>query len=309
MNEHLVYKVFPLILSDDIQPCFLILDKYINCYTNIVAAHHKDLIGSELEGYSKVILQMVLSKAMNLKNILFGVSYKNDRTNIRNFIDPIVLTTISRNLFETLCTFEVLNIIPKTPEQKKLIFTLFMISGYKNRQKFIFEDIEDEYKQQAKEEAAIIKKYEQEIKKSSIYHSLSKSSQSKIDESIKYYNYRICFDENNEIIKLGWEEVLPHVGIQGTLLRKIYSQLSTHAHPSFISVMQFGQMFSDESPQYISSSVVCMRHCFTFLCIFLMDYMKLFPQVRSTYDKMPEEDTTIFELHYKMATTLTNKNQ
>jgi hypothetical protein len=301
---NVLLRISSLIMSDNIQSCFIILDKYINCYTKILMNHHKDPINHELEGYDKILLQTVLSKAMNLKNILSGVSFQDDVFRIENFIDPVVLTTVARNLFETVCTFETLNIVPQSQEQKELIFTLFLISGYKNRQNFNYSELEDDLKQQAVEEARMIENYTQNIHESNLYQSLSLDSQHRIDNAIKNYKYRFYFNENNEVVKLDWEEVLPHVGIQGSLLRKIYAQLSIHAHPSFISVMQFGQMFELESQQYINSSTVCMRHCFFFLNIFLMDYMKLFPQIMNTYHTLPEEDMALFEMHYKMVTTV-----
>jgi len=54
---------------------------------------------------------------------------------------------------------------------------------------------------------------------------------------------------------------------------------------------------------FINSSTVCIRHCFFFLNIFLMDYMKLFPQIEATYQTLPEEDIALFKMHYEMITT------
>lgn len=51
--------------------------------------------------------------------MLKGIEYDDGESKLNNIIDPTLLFTLVRNVFETLCAFELVNIIPDTDNKKQ----------------------------------------------------------------------------------------------------------------------------------------------------------------------------------------------
>lgn len=59
-------------------------------------------------------------------------------------------------------------------------------------------------------------------------------------------------------------------------------------------------MFSQEAEEFKKITTANLNYCFSILSIFVADYIKLFPKVKSTYNKLPLRDQIVIDFHNKM---------
>lgn len=126
----------PLMKLETIDACRKMLDKYCSCFFEIILKHHYDHVSTQAQADTRTLFQMMFSKALNVQLLLNGIEYDNGKSRLKNIIDPTVLYTLVRNMYEALCAFELVNIIPDTDDKRTIVYHLFKISGLKYRQRF-----------------------------------------------------------------------------------------------------------------------------------------------------------------------------
>ncbi len=87
--------------------------------------HHYDPVETQAQADTRTLFQMMFSKALNVKLLLNGIEYDDGESRLKNIIDPTILYTVIRNMYEALCAFELINIIPNTDEKRIVIYHLF----------------------------------------------------------------------------------------------------------------------------------------------------------------------------------------
>lgn len=290
----------PLMNLQTVEDCQQLLEKYINCFFKIMEHHHFDPVGTQAEADTKTIFQMFFTKALNIQNTLKGIEYKSGDYRLKNVIDPTILMTLTRNVFESLCAFEIVNIIPDTDDKKTILYNIYKLSGLKYRQRFNGPNASPEIQKIFAQEKLEIDESVDLIKKTTLYNSLDQKNRAVIDNAIKRRNYQIKIDSNSKVKLYGWGDIPPLFGANHTLLKEVYTLFSLNAHPSYVSMFQFRDMFNKENPEYINFSILCMSYFFSFLSIFLADYIKLFPNIGDTYMQFSVEDQILLNFHNKL---------
>jgi len=292
----------PLMELKTIDSCWEMLDKYCSCFFRIMLKHHYDSVETQSQADTRTLFQMMFSKALNVKLLLNGIEYDDGESHLKNIIDPTILYTVIRNMYEALCAFELINIIPNTDEKRIIIYHLFKISGLKYRQRFFdVENLTPEQKKKGEIEKQEIDKSINIIKNTSLYLSLSQSDKCKIEKVIKDKTYQIVIDDDNKVKLLGWKDIPRTFGAVDMNLGFLYTNFCLNAHPSYVSMFQFRDMFSKDNPEYISMTIDCIRICLTILGIYLADYITLFPQVLETYKTFSMEDQFLLDFHNYLA--------
>lgn len=302
MEQEELHRIcLPLIELKSIPACKTILDKYIACFFKIATKHHWDPVKTQAEADARIWFQMFTSKMLNIQKLLNGIEYDNGHDHLKRIIDPTMLLTLVRNLFEAVCAFEIINIIPDTDDKKIILYNLHCISGLKYRQRFFSPQMSAEQHAQWEDEKRDIEDLIKEIRDTNLYKELPRSSQSKIDNAIKDKAYLIKIDENKKVKIYGWGDIPPLFGVKLDFFKHIYPYFCLNAHPSHISMMQFRDMFKRGEEEYINISISGMRMAFILLSIYLSDYMRLFPQIKETYNNFAIEDQILLNVHNRIA--------
>ena len=291
----------PLMELKSIPACKTLLEKYIGCFFYIINKHHWDPVDTQAKADARIWFQMFTSKMLNIQNLLNGIEYDNGSDHLKRIIDPTMLLTLVRNLFEAVCAFEIVNIIPDTDDKKKILYNLHCISGLKYRQRFFSPQMSAEQRAQWNDEKHDIEELIKEIKNTNLYKELPRKSRDKIDNAIKDKIYQIAIDENKHVKTYGWGDIPPLFGVKLSFFKHIYPYFCLNAHPSHISMMQFRDMFKRGEEEYINISISGMRMAFILLSIYLSDYIRLFPQIQKTYDNFDIEDQILLNFFNKIA--------
>lgn len=75
---------------------------------------------SRIEYDSTMVLQMMMTKALHLRNTISGISYESNNGNrLNKIIDPTVVASLIRNIYETTGMFNLIYRTTTDPEEKK----------------------------------------------------------------------------------------------------------------------------------------------------------------------------------------------
>lgn len=300
-QEELRMKCLPLFFVKTIPDCIELLDKFISAYLEIVLKHNYDPVSTQAEADSRMAFQMFVTKALSIKKILQGIEYDDGINHLNRIIDPTILITLIRNMFEALCAFELVYVLPNSADKKLIAHNLYQIAGLKYRQRFAYENMKPEHQKLLDSEREDIEECIKDIKDTTLYSTLDSQNKSKIENAIKNKNFQIYIDKDNKVKQYGWGDIPPLFGVKLDFFKNIYTYFSLNAHPSYISILQFKDMFKKDNMDYLNLAITGMKSCFVFLSICLADYIRLFPQVMNTYGSFSIEDQILLNFHNRLA--------
>ena len=300
-QEELREKCLPLFFVNSISDCIQLLDKFISAYLEIVLKHNYDPVSTQAEADSRIAFQMFVTKALSIKKILQGVEFDNGANHLNRIIDPTILITLIRNMFEALCAFELIYVLPNSADKKLVAHNLYQIAGMKYRQRFTYDGMKPEHKLLLDSEKKDIEECIKEIKDTALYKAFDSKNRSMIENAIKNKSFQIFIDKDNKVKQYGWGDISPLFGVKLSFLKNIYTYFSLNAHPSYISILQFKDMFKKDNPEFVQLAVTGMKSCFVFLSICLADYIRVFPQVMKTYESFSIEDQILLNFHNRLA--------
>lgn len=304
-----------LLNPSTLEDCANMLDKFARFFMVVVNKHHDKDVDTQPKADLKIILQMLLSKTIYIKYLLDGTGYScedyvskpiiegcfgKENYSLNRIIDPTILAAQVRSIFEMLCTFEIIYCIPDTDEKKNIIYYLFQNEGLRYQSRLYSGATDSKLIEQKNEEQNQIDENVSFIKKTQTYKDLSLDNQGKIDKILKGESYRVNVQEKNVYTRLSWESIPELFNLKHTLLDNIYTHFSTYAHPSYISVRNYGEMFNLVNPKFIEFAKMEIIFCVTLLSVFIGDYMKIFPAVKDIYMTMNVEDQIILNFHNRM---------
>lgn len=270
----------------------------LDFYLDVIKKHNYDEVDTQSKADAKMLFQMFFSKGINIYQMLDGVSFENKNVCLSPIIDPTVIFTITRSMYEYLCAFELINIIPDTNDKKTIAYQLFIISGLKYRQRFYSDNLPDDLKKKYFDESLAIKNAESIIKNTLLYKSLPNKERNTIDKAINDKNYQIII-EGNKVKKLGWKDIALKIGLNGEALNEIYTYFCLNAHPSYISLIQFRDAFKKDAPDCIQFGALAATYTIIFMSVFLSDYIRLFPEIKRTFDNLPPREQILLDMYNK----------
>lgn len=234
---------------------------------------------------ANIVLQMIFSKVLNLNKMLEGVAYEAmDDTQLNNIIDPTVIAVVIRNVVETIAMFNL--IYTKKNEERTLMYNLWVIAGLKYRQRFGAQANSDDSKNKIANEMLTIENLINEIKQLSIYQTLSPEGQKTIERKIKEKDYKLKITNGN-ITSLSWQELISNMDIKPGLMDDMYTYFSLYSHPSNVSVFQFANLFKKTDPHYLNMSNFNVLNMVKLICLFIDDYIELFPNTLNAFESLP----------------------
>ena len=284
---------------ETISDCQELLNIYIEFFFQVVEIHHKDVITNNLEQDAKIVNQMMLTKALHLKNVLNGVNHfsKNGKK-LNTIIDPTIVASLIRNIYETTGMFNLIYRTTKNKDEREILYLLWVHAALSYRQRFNVTTEENiEKSENEKQELLNIRV---KIEENELYKKLDEKNKGKIKTKLNKKDYLIRF-ENNQVEYLNWRELTKTMDIKEGRLDHVYTYFSLYSHPSNVSVFQFANMFDKGKEAYPDLVIMNLHIAFYMFSIFIADYINLFPAVLKTYEEMEEFEQIVINVHNSMS--------
>lgn len=278
-----------------------LFDIYIEFLFNAVLNHHSEAVYRHSDADAKIVLQMMMTKALHLKSIIQGISYQaKNGSSLNRIVDPTIVASLVRNIYETVAMFNLIYRCTQSSDEREILYLLWVHAGLKYRQRFESNITSDENREKYEKEKDEIKNIINRIKETELYKSLDKKNQLKIMIKIKEKDYLMEF-EGTKVKFLHWHDLTEKMGIKKGLLDNIYTYFSLYSHPSNVSVFQFSEMFKKEEKSFLNITNFNLRLTFWLFSIFIADYINLFPNVINTFNSMSIRDQIVINFYNRVA--------
>lgn len=284
-----------------ISDCQDLLDIYIDFFFQTVYNHHDEQVFTHSEADAKLVLQMMMTKALHLKNVLNGVEFtsKNGKR-LNNIIDPTIVASLIRNIYETTGMFNLIYRETKSNDEREIIYQLWVHSGLSYRQRFDSVVTTDENRDKVQHEKKQIESIQTAIEEIQLFKKLDEKNKGKIRTKIKDKDYLLRFN-GEEVEFLSWRELVKSMNIIEGKLDHAYTYFSLYSHPSNVSVFQYGNMFAKGNESYPDLVLFNLHIAFFMFSVFIADYIKLFPSVLKTYEEMGLVEQIVINFHNAQA--------
>lgn len=274
-----------------------LMDVFAGFLFSAIKDRKKDKAESKAEFEARMVFQMMLTKSLHLKSIVNGVSFTSqDGDKLNNIIDPTIVACLVRNLFETVCMFNIVYRQPKTNDEKTILYFLWVHAGLAYRQGFASSAKSEESKKKLEYDKEHMSSIVKEIHDTPLYKQLSEKSQKKIKTRLEGKEYLLTFDEK-EIKCLVWHNIPEIMGVRAGLMNEIYNYFSLNSHPSNVSVFQFADMFKKGSEAFPQLTNFNLKYYFALTSIFIADYITLFPETKEIFEKLSIRDQIVINHH------------
>ncbi|MCX6316875.1 MAG: hypothetical protein NTW29_06275 [Bacteroidetes bacterium] len=278
---------------DNIEDCIDALDRYCNFFLSAIKNHQTENNTSAQDIDAKIIMQMMMTKALHIKSAINGVEFDTKKgVKLNKIIDPTIIASLIRNVYEMAAMFNLIYRTNKQGDERDIVYKLWVISGLKYRQRFSVHITTQENQVKLKSEDEIIKDYIREIEATYLYKSISEKDKVKIKRLIDD-NYYLMQFEGNRVKVLHWQALIETMKCKQDFFQRIYTYFSLYSHPSNVSVFQFRDMFMPDENSFIFTTTFNMKYVFMLLSIFIADYITLFPQVLKTFNNLDLMDQLI----------------
>ena len=282
---------------ESIQHCIELLDIYAELFFQTVNNHHYDKVQSHAHGEAKIILQMMMTKVLTLKNVLLGAEFHSKTgKSLNKIIDPTIIASLIRNIYETTGMFNLIFRQTKNDDELKLLYLLWVHAGLSYRQRFDEVSTSVENKEKAEAEKKQIEEIKKRIEELELYKQFDEKNKNKIQTKLRQKDYLIKI-ENNEVVFLAWKDLVNIMGIKNEKLDHLYTYFSLYSHPSNVSVFQFANMFEKGKEAYPDLVIFNLLTAFYLLSIFTADFINLFPETLKTFEKLNLGDQIVINFH------------
>jgi hypothetical protein len=288
-------------VCDTINDCQELLDIYANFFFEAVVNHNYDKVDTQSEADARMILQMMMTKVLHLKNVIKGVEFTSKKgRKLNNITDPTIVASLIRNIYETTGMFNLIYRESKNKDEREIKYLLWVHAGLSYRKRFNGVITKQENEEKLQSEVLHMEKIKETIENNSLYKKMDDKNQGKIKTMLKKRDYLIRF-ENEKVLFLSYRELVTTMDITKLNLDQIYTYFSLYSHPSNVSVFQFAGMFEKGESAYKDIVNFNLQLTFTMLSIFVADYLKLFPNILPTYEKMGLVEQISINFHNSQA--------
>lgn len=268
-----------------------ISDVMFNLFFNWRRTYSKENV-SESDAIAQCILQMMNCKLQSFLKLSEGITIipKNKSFMI---LDISTLTTIVRSMYELVFIFHNIYTEQKTEAEKNIVLYLWEIRGLNNRQGL--SNVPEKYKEKEENEKKQIEELRGKIRE--IINELNvlnevKSQLEKVikSDSTKIKGYVFEKDINNKIIR--FKDIRMEDNVEKLLnldeYINVYRFCSVHSHPSYLSVLQFGQMYNgDEYKNYLKTLLLTICQL---ACTMIKDFVENITGAKEIYQKFSDEE-------------------
>ena len=153
-----------------------------------------DEVDSLAKAEARIINQMMFTKIAQLRETVKGIEFEYQDSHLNNIIDPTIVASNVRNIYETVALFNLIFVNTKSSDEQLILYNLWVHSGLKYRQRFENLTNSEENKEKLESEKKEIENIISEIKNTELYKSLDERNQGKIDTKVKEKDYKMSFN-------------------------------------------------------------------------------------------------------------------
>lgn len=264
---------------------------------------------------AQCILQMMIAKGRSINKLSEGIEIgRVHNGKVFRVPDPITIFAIYRAMYEQLFLFKNIFIMPRYEEEHMILLRIWQIYGLNNRTGEYFVDTDthveaiSETKDKIRNDREIIGKKIKEIegyiesleKKGIIITDDGKRDIRKAANSPSKMFSGFCFIHDTlGNIESFEKESFTNAGqyiYSKKQFQNLYPHLSSKAHPSFLGVLQFGQLYGAEA------EITFLREPLTAACIYLSLLLLYFIHLVPSSKNFLPKDANNFDILLKMAT-------
>lgn len=276
-----------LIKMETIDDCKQYMKVMLDFYFDVIMSPSGRKASSYIEDDRNLWLQTMFSKGCQFVSLLDGVGYSKGISHLNPIIDFSILFTIARSVYESLIVFELMFVLPKTEDQQTVLYNLFMAHGLSERLKDLDDEVKRNNPSRVQEEQNDINNCWKAIEETNLYTVLDKQTKAKLKNAFGL-KYRYVFNDDNTLHFIQFENAHPLLKVKENLFDSIYSFFSLHGHPSYLSLIQFRDAYKNDYRADMDMAKHATQCILSFMSIFIVDYMKLNPEVKTVYDKLEE---------------------
>jgi hypothetical protein len=284
-KEELRIEALRLLRCETKKDCLDVIEIYLNFLFTIIRDHQIDEVDSLAKAEARIINQMIFTKIAQLRETVKGIEYEYQGSSLKNIIDPTIVASNTRNIYETVALFNLIFVNTKSSDEQKILYNLWVHSGLKYRQKFENIAISNESKEKIENEKKEIEALIKEIENTDLYKSLDERNKGKINTKLKEKDYKINFN-GNKVEFLNWQDLTKTLDLKINTLDNIYNFFSLYTHPTNVAVFQFTEMFKNEDKAWIEHSNLNLKIAIMLTGIFIADYISLFPKVKVSFENL-----------------------
>ena len=283
-----IEEVQKFIQLDTIDDCKQYLRVMLDFYFDVIKSPEGRKATSYIEDDRNIWMQTLFSEGFHFLSLLDGVGYNKGIDRLNPIVDPSVLFSVARRIYESVIAFEILFVIPDSEDKKAILYNLFMAHGLSERLKNIDEEMRSHNPERVAEEQKGIDECLREIEGTDLYSELDQQTKNIIKNAFGK-KFRYIFKEDNSLEFVNYDDADKLLRIKNNMLKGTYSYFSLHGHPSYVSIFQFRDAFNNDSRADISLMAPHATQCvLAFMSFFIVDYMKLVPEIKTMFDKFEE---------------------
>ncbi len=203
---------------------------------------------NDIDAITQCMMQMVLFKIRSLQEAMKGLPLVPNGQKQTMYLDQSNMASITRGIYESAFIYHNIFISTDNEDERQVLINIWKIEGYNNRHKV---PVPDSMEEDVAQNINTIESLRNATKEIMSRMDIAESARNKIEKIIKrdssnIKGYRFV-KSGNRII--GFEPIdftnarstFEHEYMDGT-----YSFLSYQSHPSFLSILQFGQLTGKE---------------------------------------------------------------
>lgn len=257
----------------------------LDAYIKVVYRNAENGFNALITYEADLLAQKFFLHCMSLEKLSTPQLYQSSLMQ-RQFelLDPISVWALLRSQFEAYLAFHHLFVTPTSDEEREIRYKLWVVSGLKYRNRFPA-TIEAHIQQQERERKQIEELIE-EIKQTPIYQGLLDEEKKKLKDIIKRKDWKVAFKDSHAI-SLSWPQLGQRTEMNQSLFSEIYNYLSIHSHPTYISVLQLGELYATKEDQ--SLALLGMNLSRFIISFMISDYCKFFVRSVAYFNELPNE--------------------
>lgn len=289
-----------LIFCNTIEDSKCYLQQFLNFFFLTIEKSTQYQPQSEAEADCLMLVQMMFARVNSFCKLLDGFDFHLDNVHLNRIIDPITIFSITRNIYEALCSFELVFVLPKTDDEKTIVYNTFVAAGLKERQGFSMNtDAAEALKGKELQEW---KEAEDAIHNTQVYQKLTDKNKKNFDKIFNSTHpvYRWHIDETGMLKVVNWEEAYKLIGLREGTFGSLYSFLSLHTHPTSVSLRQFRESFLKQEPAFVWLVCFACKIVSVLLSVYIADLGHNFDFVKRLFDEQEEHIQWMLDVQNKV---------
>lgn len=275
-------------------------DGLFHLYCNWRLSYGKEN-GTEANAISQCFLQIAACKIRTLVAMCEGISLNPNELPIKALDIPSMFSVL-RSLYELAFVFHNIFAEQDTKAERDLVLYLWEIRGLNNRQNL--KNVPSQYEAKEENEKKQINELKEKIYALAEELKLPQNIMSQLrkvvaSSSVDIKGYKFKKDTNFNIIS--FDSIRFEQGIEaflGESQTPLYRFLSIQGHPSYLGILQFGQMFdSNQDIEFLKTILTCASNLVSIIAI---DFRNNIIGAEEIFNALPEKEKSYIKVFHNI---------